>query len=168
MFKIKRILILGLVVLGIGSAQSPPYTNPMYAAYGGVLPTLCNNGNLFYNVFTFIWYGCGPINTWGLLNSGVTPAIIVSGTATMGTSPISANSCARAVTIAATGTLTTSRIIATTNANISGITGYGYMSTDGLKIYVYPTAGNVNFQVCNPTSSSITPGSAIGINYLVI
>ena len=101
--------------------------------------------------------------------SGVTvriPVELNQGTATLGTSAISGNSCATAVTVTAANVLTTDTISWTPNADISGVTGYGVASTDGLKIYPYPTSGNVNFKVCNGTGTSITPG-AVTLNWRV-
>lgn len=92
---------------------------------------------------------------------------IANGTATLGTSSVSANSCASAVTVAATGVATTDTIIWTPNADISGVTGYGPQTTDGLIVYPYPTSNNVNFHVCNATGSSITPG-AVTLNWRVV
>ena len=92
---------------------------------------------------------------------------VASGTATLGTGAIAANTCAAAVTVSATGVLTTDVISWTPNADISGVTGFAVASTDGLIIYPYPTANNVNFKVCNGTGSSITPGSAVTLNWAV-
>jgi hypothetical protein len=91
---------------------------------------------------------------------------IATGTATLGTGAISANTCASTVTVTATGAATTDTINWTPNANISGVTGYGAGATDGLVIYPYPTSGNVNFKVCNATGTSITPG-AVTLNWRV-
>jgi len=92
---------------------------------------------------------------------------IASGTSALGTTAISANSCASVVTTAATGTASTDTITWAPNADISGVTGYGYTSTDGLIIYPYPTSNNVNWKVCNATASSITPG-AVTLNWRVV
>ncbi len=83
----------------------------------------------------------------------------------MGTSSISANSCATVVTTTATGTASTDAISYSPNADISSVTGYG-VSTDGLIIYPYPTSNNVNWRVCNATGTSITPG-AVTLNWRV-
>lgn len=96
-----------------------------------------------------------------------TSPIIASGTATLGTSAISANTCASVVTVAATGTLTSHVIAAGFTADVSGVTGYGAGATDGLFVISYPTANNVNFKVCNPTGASITPGAAT-LNWRVL
>jgi hypothetical protein len=96
---------------------------------------------------------------------GTVTYTLASGTATLGTSAISANSCATVVTPSAssgslTGIATTDVINWTPNADWSAITGYGKASTDGLIVYVYATTNTVNFKVCNATGSSLTPGAA--------
>lgn len=91
---------------------------------------------------------------------------IASGTATLGTTAISANSCATAVTATATGVATTDVIMADFNSDPSAITGYG-PSGGGLTVYKWPSANQVNFKVCNPTSASITPGAAT-LNWRVV
>jgi len=101
-------------------------------------------------------------------SSGLSLSLTVgSGTAALGTSEIAANgACATAITVAATGIATTDVILWTPNADITGVTGYD--PTGGqLQIFPYTTAGNVNFKVCNPTASAITPG-AVTLNWRVI
>ncbi len=92
---------------------------------------------------------------------------IANGTSALGTSAISANTCATLVTTAATGALATDAISWSPNADISGVTGYGFTATDGLKVYPYPTTNNVNWKVCNSTGTSITPG-AVTLNWRIV
>ena len=92
---------------------------------------------------------------------------VATGTAALGTSAIASTACASVVTVTATGVATTDVIAFTPNADVSAVTGYAPATTGGLAIYPYPTASNVNFKVCNPTSSSITPG-AITLNWRVV
>lgn len=92
---------------------------------------------------------------------------IASGTATLGTSPIAANSDASLVTVSAPGVASTDVIIWTPNASLSGVAGYGKASNDGLLIFPFPTANNVNFLVSNATGQSITPG-AVTLNWRVV
>jgi len=99
-------------------------------------------------------------------------ASVASGTATLLTSSIGANSCASAVIPTATGgsltgVLTSDVVLYVPTADLSSTTGYGVLSTDGLVIYPYPTADHVNFKVCNVTGSSITPGAAT-LNWKVV
>ncbi len=98
------------------------------------------------------------------LPAGVTTTIS-SGTATLNTNPISANTCDTPVTVAATGVLTTDNIMADFNGNPTGRLGYEPGSM--LTIVKYPTSGNVNFLVCNNTANSITP-AAETINWRVV
>lgn len=95
-------------------------------------------------------------------------AVVARGTSALGTSTVNANSCATLVTTSATGTLTTDAIIWTPNADISAAGGYSYTSTDGLKVYPYPSADNVNFKVCNGTASNITSVGAVTLNWVVL
>ena len=93
--------------------------------------------------------------------------VIGSGTAAMGTTAIASGASATLVTVAATGVLTTDVIDWGFNGNPNSVTGYSAASTTGcLVITAYPTAGNVNFLVSNPTGGSITPG-ALTLNWKV-
>lgn len=101
-------------------------------------------------------------------DAGGTGAITVaSGTASLGTSAISSGACATVVTVAATGTLSTDTIEFTPNASIKAVAGYAPVTTGGLSVSQYPTADNVNFDVCNWASGSITPG-AVTLNWRVV
>lgn len=97
--------------------------------------------------------GC-PLGNGGLTSSG---------TAALPTGTLTAGSCAAVTTVAATGTTSTSAITWNPNASIKAVTGYG-PGGGGLSIASYPTAGNVNFDQCNFSSSSITPG-AVTLNW---
>ena len=92
---------------------------------------------------------------------------IASGAKALNTTAVSANTCGTAQTDTATGTLTTDAISWAPNADITAVTGYNVAGTFGLEIFAYPTADTINFKVCNTTSSSITPGSAITLNWRV-
>lgn len=92
---------------------------------------------------------------------------LISGTSALGTSAIGSGSCATVVTTSATGAATTDAIEWSPNADISGVTGYSPSTSGGLIIYDYPTANNVNFKVCNPTTASITPG-AVTLNWRIV
>lgn len=91
---------------------------------------------------------------------------IASGTSALGTGAIGSGACATAVTTTATGTATTDVINWGFNGDPTAVTGYVPLSTGMLAIIAYPSSGNVNFKVCNNTSSSITPG-AITLNWNV-
>jgi hypothetical protein len=93
--------------------------------------------------------------------TGTAPVTIASGTSALGTSAISATSCATVVTTAATNALSTDTISWAFNAAPS--TAY----TSGVHVLPYVTANNVNFLVCNPTAGSLTPAAAT-LNWRVI
>lgn len=89
-----------------------------------------------------------------------------SGQQALPTTEISGNSCGAVTTVATTGVTTSDVISVGFSQDPTGLTGYGPGATDGLAIYAYPTAGNVNFKVCNLTSSAITP-DALTVNWRV-
>lgn len=101
------------------------------------------------------------------LLTGTLSAIIASGTAALGTAAIASGASATLVTVAAAGVLTTDVIDWGFNVSPNTVTGYsGAVTTGALVIAAYPTAGNVNFLVSNPTAGSITPG-ALTLNWRV-
>jgi len=100
----------------------------------------------------------------GTLTAPGVARTIAIGTATLGTAAIASGACASVVTVSAAGVATTDVIAFTPNADISEITGY--TPGGGLNIYPYPTAGAVNFKVCNGAASSVRPG-AVTLNWRV-
>ena len=94
-------------------------------------------------------------------SSGTIPLEIAAGTSALGTSAVTAGTCASVVTTTATSAATTDTISWAFNA----APGTGY--TAGLHVLAYPTSGNVNFLVCNPTAGSLTPAAAT-LNWRVI
>jgi len=92
---------------------------------------------------------------------------IASGTSALGTSAIASGACATVVTTTATGVASTDAISWNANGSLKAITGYIPSTSGGLTIADYPTSGNVNFDVCNWTSASITPG-AVTLNWRVV
>jgi hypothetical protein len=99
------------------------------------------------------------------------PVKIGASTATLGTSAISSGACASVVTVSSTGVATTDTITWVPNANLmdpsTGVTGYKASASGMLTVQAYPTSNNVNFLVCNNTGASITPGSAVVLNWAV-
>lgn len=94
--------------------------------------------------------------------------VIASGTAALGTSAIASGACATTVTVSAPGAVAGNVVGAAPNADISGIVGYIPSTSGTLTIYPpWATTGNVNFKVCNFTSSSITPGATVTLNWNV-
>jgi hypothetical protein len=92
---------------------------------------------------------------------------IASGTATLGTAAIASGDHAAVVTVAAANVATTDCIQWGFNSDPHGVTGYAPSANGMLTIICYPTAGNVNFLVCNNTGASVTPG-AITLNWRVV
>jgi hypothetical protein len=93
--------------------------------------------------------------------------IIASGSSSLGTSSIASGlSSCPVVTVAAPNVVTTDVIGWGFNGNPTTVVGYKPGPTGMLTIIAYPTAGAVNFAVCNNTSASITPG-AITLNWRI-
>lgn len=100
-------------------------------------------------------------------SAGAPAILIAKGTSAMGTGAISSATCATVVTTTATGAATTDTVNASFNGDPTAVTGYVPLTTGMLTIIAYPSSGNVNFKVCNNTSSSITPG-AITLNWIIM
>jgi hypothetical protein len=94
-------------------------------------------------------------------------AVVASGTSALGTGAITSATCATVVTTSATGAASTDVVVASFNGDPTGVTGYIPATAGMLTIIAYPTSNNVNFKVCNNTSSSVTPG-AITLNWRVV
>lgn len=73
------------------------------------------------------------------------------------TTAIAANTCTTPVAVPVTGVTTTMTFTHSWSGDPAAATGWG--STGGLVINDWPTAGNYNWEVCNQTGSSITPGA---------
>lgn len=106
------------------------------------------------------------VGTWATPGTGTT-VTVASGTATLGTTAIASGACATVVTVTATGAASTDSIIWNPNASIKAVTGYAPSTSGGLNVAAYPTSGNVSFDVCNSSASSITPG-AVTLNWRIV
>jgi hypothetical protein len=93
--------------------------------------------------------------------------LISGGTVAMGTAAIPSGACAPAVTSSASGVADNDTIIYNTNTDPTRVTGYAPSTFGSLYIWAFPTANNVSFVVCNPSSSSITPGP-LSLNWTVM
>lgn len=91
---------------------------------------------------------------------------IASGNTALGTSPINAGTCATTVTVSAPGVIINDTLSWSFNGDPSSLAGYGVNTAGHLDIYAWPSADNVNFRVCNSTSSTLTPHS-LQINWIV-
>jgi len=107
----------------------------------------------------------GTITVPAAAGSATMAQVISSGTSALPTSAIASAACSL-VTTAATGVATTDTIKFNPNVDPTGVTGYAPSASGSLYIWPYPTAGNVNFKVCNNTSAPITP-SALTLNWQV-
>lgn len=93
------------------------------------------------------------------------PQTVYSGTKALDTDAIASTAC-DTMTQSASGVASTDVVTWTFNADVTAVTGYAPVTTGGLSIYIWPTADTINIKVCNPTSSSITPG-AVSLNLRV-
>ena len=99
--------------------------------------------------------------------AGAFGVLIASGTSALGTSSIASGACATVVTTTATGAASTDAISWNPNGSIKAVTGYVPSTSGGLTIAGYPTTNAVNWDVCNWSSGSITPG-AVTLNWRII
>jgi hypothetical protein len=93
--------------------------------------------------------------------------VISGGTVALGTAAIPSGGCAPAVTSTASGVAANDTIIYNTNTDPTVVQGYRPSSSGSLYIWAFPTANNVSFAVCNPSSAPITPG-ALSVNWKVM
>lgn len=121
-------------------------------------------------IATISGWGTGVVTALGLPVGGVGAfgQVVAKGTATLGTAAIASGASGTVVTVAAVTVTTTAVIDWGFNTNPNAVTGYNAASTTGcLVITCFPTAGNINFVVSNPTAASITPG-ALTLNWTVV
>lgn len=85
-------------------------------------------------------------------------------TITVGTSSIPANGCSAApITAAMTGVYIGppgASFSFTPSSDISGVSGWSPSATGQLYFIAWPSANVLNYKICNPTSSSLAPGSS--------
>jgi hypothetical protein len=91
------------------------------------------------------------------VDGGAAPASIANVQIVLPTTALAANTCSTPATVTMTGVTTTSTFTSAFATNPTAVTGYG--SSGGLSISLWPTANTLNWSLCNPTTSSITPGS---------
>jgi hypothetical protein len=97
--------------------------------------------------------------------------VVAKGTTALATSSISSGAC-QAVSAGTTNSSSATNV-ATTDViqwgpavSIQGVSGYAVSTSGALSIDAYPTSGYVNFNVCNWTTASVTPG-ALTLNWRV-
>jgi hypothetical protein len=151
--------------INIGSAGAPVVLNGALGTPSS--GTLTNASGLPISGIASLGTGVGTALAANLSAAGGLASTISSGTSALGTSAISSAACASVVTTSATNTATTDVVLASFNGDPTAVTGYIPATTGMLTIISYPTTNNVNFKVCNNSSSSITPG-AITLNWRVV
>lgn len=154
---------------GIATGSTPPSvtagTGGVWGFHEGTSPSVCAASGVDCLYSDSASHSLKVSNNNGSFYS--IPQLVGTGTATLRTSTISSATCATVVTVAATGVVSTDSIFWNPNASIKAVTGYTPTTSGGLSIAAYPTANNVNFDVCNWTSGSITPG-AVTLNFTVV
>lgn len=147
------------------------YDQPSDMNNTGAIPVISGTANASTSwllTSSVVTVGTTPLTfTQFSINPTKITQTIASGTSALGTSSISSGACATVVTTTATGVASTDTIQWTPNASIKAVTGYAPSTSGGLSIAAYPTSGNVNFDVCNWSSGSITPG-AVTLNWRVV
>jgi hypothetical protein len=118
-----------------GPATIPSNGDVIYASVSGAVMTIADAGFTYSSVVKTIQGGSQALST----------------------SQIAANSC-NTTAQAATGITTSDVIITNVNGDPTSTTGFTPASSGSLYIWVYPTSGNINWKVCNPTTNPITPG----------
>lgn len=167
---------------GAGTATITPTTSTINGASTLVLPTnqgvtIISDGANWQISNTGISAALANISGFGsnvataagdaLSSAGGLTSTIANGTSALGTGAISSATCTTVVTTTATNVATTDTLLASFNGDPTAVTGYIPATAGMLTIIAYPTSGNVNFKVCNNTTSSITPG-AITLNWRVV
>jgi hypothetical protein len=106
--------------------------------------------------------GCVTATSGVVSIASGTNCSIVDVQVVMPTVAITANTCFGSAlnteaTVTMTGVTTTMAFSASPTTNPAAVTGWG--SSGGLVLWMRPTANTLNWQVCNQTASSITPGA---------
>jgi hypothetical protein len=94
-------------------------------------------------------------------------ALNVRGTVSLGGTLITSGTCATEVQSVATGLLSSDTVQFTPASDITGQTGWAPVTTGAVSIYPWPEAGIINWKVCNPTASDITP-AAVTFNWAAV
>lgn len=100
--------------------------------------------------------------------AGGFPIVVAKGNKALATGAISSGTCTSAQTDTATGATTSDAASFTFSADPTSTTGYMPSTNGMLTIIPYVTANTINFKVCNNTSSSITPGAAVTVNWIIV
>jgi hypothetical protein len=108
---------------------------------------------------------CIGASGWSVVDCGVSGPIADIQFTVGNATAVGATTCLSTVTIAMTGVaVTTSFTDPTPTASTATVTGWGAPTQGLLYIIQWPTVGNYNYQVCNPTASGITTSAAVTFN----
>ena len=153
---------------------------PLSTGVSGTLP-VANGGTGIGSTLTGIVRGGSPLTaselsgdcttsgsnaitctkTSGTAFTGYATATFVANTTlTVGTTAISANSCNTVATVSMTGLATSMTIQISPSTDVSAVTGWSPGTGGQLYFVDWPTSGTLHYYVCNPTGTSITPGSS--------
>lgn len=93
--------------------------------------------------------------------------IVASGTTALGTTTIASGTCATVISAPATGVVAGAPAVWGPTTRWSNVTGYAPTTSGWLRVDNYQTDNAVNFEVCNYTGASITPGE-VSIRWQVL
>ena len=159
----------------VTNAQLTANVNLASASLSGALPAFPGTTSTYFrgdgtydtlNAAALNGIGTGVATALGnaLSSAGGVTSTIASGTAAVVNAAIASQTCATVITVAAANVVTTDIVTAGFAADPTSTTGF--LPTAMLTIVPFPTAGDVNFRVCNLTAASITP-SALTFNWSV-
>jgi hypothetical protein len=108
----------------------------------------------------------GYVPAWNSTSGKWTPTALPSSVAdttfTTSTASVAANTCNATVQVAMSGVTASMTFAVTPTSDTSGATGWG--STGGLMLDVWPTAGYLNYKICNQTTAAISSPGAVTFN----
>ncbi len=127
----------------VAAAQSLSPTRAPYA------PLLAPLTGILYG------YGTTPAGVATTAQVAAASYLVANTTFTTSTGSVAANTCNSTVQVAMTNVTTSMAFLITPSADTSAATGWG--SSGGLILDTWPTAGYLNYKICNQTATSITP-----------
>jgi hypothetical protein len=140
-----------------GAPFSPQITN------GTAVPSLCNNGQLFYHVNNYDWYTCGPTNTYNKLGGPGVSGVSSFNTRTGAVVLINAD------VTAATGQaldVTGSPTFVTLTAGKAVLTGAPPTTTSGQIGYGASVTANTNCGTLMSSAGCVTINVAGTVHYI--
>jgi hypothetical protein len=157
----------GAPTLAFPTTTSYTYTHPAYT--GTIIEETASDTTTTHVLHATATTGVG---TFGAIAAGDLPAatptvagtvvMVANTTFTTSTGSVSANTCNSTVQVAMTGVTTSMAFIISASSDTSSITGWG--STGGLILDVWPTAGYLNYKICNQTAATISSPGAVTFN----